>query len=790
MDISYDVVVVGGGHAGICAAIAAAENGQRTILIQDRPMLGGNASSECGVPAHGAEALGHNRNLRDTGILEDIRIDFYCRYAKHADITGYWDMLLFDRCRRTENLTLKLNTRMISVKMDGSAIASITVAAINGNSVYEIRGKQFIDATGDGNLGYFAGAEYRVGREAKDEFGELYLGHPQADKHTLGCSIYGWAVKRDYPVEFVPPENIIKYENCSCLSHRHHTADQIFPRVTCSEDQNEIMFFWWLEWGGELDVINDSELIYDHLKAEMFGVWDHLKNHCTDDTVRLLENYELVRWSAFPLKRESRRLIGDYILNETDLVNGRIFEDAIGFGGWPMDDHPPMGIASKEAPCNQLFLSHPYTVPLRSCYSRNVDNLFVVGRCMSVTHAALSSVRVMNTLGSIGEAVGLAASMCCSYNVTPREFCKKHIEELHEKMIGRDLFIPKQNVSESYNQIGCAKLEVSSEAEYSGCSTCIGGLNLDYDIALQLPISSDIIDSLSVCLKSDMETTVSWEIWSGHELEHMDGRLLVEGTVSVKAGSGEYALIKDSLSVAYGTILTVILKANSNVIWLYGDELYNSRWGVHFEGDMHGLAYHGSALVVNGGSPWIWVNGNGRLPGEIATWLEPAKGNKRHSKLLCTPCFTISPSQKPYGAENLGNGKYRSEDWPNIWISAAGMPQSAKCSWDGNGITISRIELIFDTNLDYADQRYGFPRGGDDYSIPAVIKETVSDYMVILRNKDGKGIYSYSVNGNRYRRNIHELLTVINNVCSLEVRVLETNGVAEARIFGIKVYNK
>ena len=786
MDKYFDVVVVGGGHAGISAAVAAAESGCRTVLINDRPMLGGNASSECGVPAHGAEALGHNRNLRDTGILEDIRLDFYCRCSKHADITSYWDLLLYERCRKTPNLTLAMNTRMISVDFNDRDILSVDAVNLSDSSFDRYHGKYFIDGTGDGNLGYSAGASYRFGRESKDEFDERYLGHDKADGHTLGSSIYGWAVKRDYPVDFTPPEWAVHYDSCDALKHRPHNIDHILPRVTCSEDGREIMFFWWLEWGGELNVIEDSGKIYEHLKAEMFGLWDHLKNHCDDKTREALRNFELCRWSAFPLRRESRRLVGDYILNEKDLVEGRIFEDEIGYGGWPMDDHPPMGIASMEPACNQLFLSQPYSVPYRCFYSMDFDNLFMVGRCISVTHAALSSVRIMNTLGSLGEAVGVAAGLCCRYGSSARELGLSHMAELKQEIINRDLYLLGTAEDNPLNLAKKAICRVSSELSLNGLSESIGKLDLRYDTALQIPISSEYIDSLSVYLDSSAATAVGWELWAGTSLGFFGNELLASGTVDVDQGRGEYKIIDRRIGTSYGMIVTLVLKKNAAVCWEYGKELYHTRWGVAFKGPMKGLAYHGASMVVPNKDNWVWVNNHGRLPEEVALWTAALPGYKRHSKLFITPMFSILPEQKPYGAENLNNNVYRSAAWPNLWISGKGLPQTAALSWK-EPQTISRLEIIFDTNLDYADQRYGFPRKGEDYTIPDRIEETVNDYRVNFLDSEGQVLYSYSVDGNIYRRNSHVCSPPVAGVASIELEV-EKSGNGEARVFGIKVF--
>lgn len=782
----YDVVVVGGGLSGLCAAVSAAESGASVALVQDRAVLGGNSSSECGVPPHGAEALGHNRNLRDTGLLENIRIDFYCKYATQADTASYWDLLLRERCEKTRNLTLFLNHRMFAVHKEERNVTSIDITSMTGMETKTLEACVFVDATGDGNLAYVAGATFRWGREARNEFGEKLLGYDKADSCTLGSSIYGWAVKRDYPVSFTPPAWAVSYLSCADLAHRPHDIDHIIPRVTCSADHRELMFFWWLEWGGQLNVIDDADKIYRHLLAELFGIWDHLKNHCNEKTKKALANYELCRWSSFPMRRESRRFVGDYILSETDVAAGTVFPDAMGYGGWPMDDHPPMGIQSKEPACNQLFLSHPYTIPYRCCYSKDFDNLFLAGRCISVTHAALSSVRVMNTLGSLAEAVGVAACYCATHKMSVRE-AGKHIEEIRQEALRRDLYIPGVKESDSGNIAHSAHTFVSSEKTYARVSDAIGFMPLAYDTALQLPISTGTVDSLNIPLSAREDTELAFEIRRGRAVGYLGKEVLDSGSLPLRQGTGVYSLLSRPLSTGYGDILTIVLKKNLSVSWPYGKELYHTRWGVSFKGHLEGEAYHGASRIVLHGTDWIWVNDDGRLPGELARFFRGLPGSRRHEKLFITPHFEIFPVQKPYGAENLTNGVYRSAEWTNIWISGKGLPQNAELTWD-SPVTVSRVEILFDTNLDYSDQRYGFPRGGDDYSIPAKIAETVSDYTLVLRNTSGKTVWETSVKGNRYRRNRVELPRPVGNVVSLRIGIEKTWGVEEARLFGVKVY--
>jgi hypothetical protein len=319
--LDYDIVVCGGGLPGVCAAIAAARNDARVVLIQERPVLGGNSSSEAGVPPHGAAGLGHNRMARETGILEELRMEYAARFP-HADNRNFWDLVLRESCEKEPLLDLYLNTRAVSCLMKDKTIDSVQAVQATTESSFCIHGEVFVDATGDGFLSSEAGAEFRLGREAQSEFSES-LAPEVADSKTLGSTLYFTACRRDYPVYFNPPSCAKIYHDCSALPHRPHTIENIFPGNSLSPDGTMVQLFWWLELGGDRNTIRDSEQIYSELLSEMMGIWDHLKNRCSEKTRKALECYDIVRWSSFPLRRESRRVVGDYMMSEKDIFSQR-----------------------------------------------------------------------------------------------------------------------------------------------------------------------------------------------------------------------------------------------------------------------------------------------------------------------------------------------------------------------------------------------------------------------------------------------------------------------------------
>ena len=783
MNIHTDIAVIGGGQAGVCAAIAVAQEGKKVVLVQDRPILGGNASSEAGVPSHGAEAMAHNRNCRDTGLLEEMRLDYYINRSPHADSRSNWDVILMEKCLAEKNLQLLLSTKVIDCTVADGKITEVSAYSMQKEEPVVICAKMFIDATGDGFLAAKAGAEFRLGRESAAEFGEKIFGREVADGKTLGSTVYGWAVKRDYPVPYTPPEWAIRYNSCDALKHRPHTMDHLFPTVTSSEDHNTLQIFWWLEWGGQLDVIKDSDTIYRRLLAELFGVWDHLKNSCTVETRKALENFELNRWTSFPLKRESRRIMGDYIITENDLFNATPFSDGIGFGGWPLDDHPPEGIASQDPACDQVFVSEPYSVPLRSVYSKDIANLLLAGRCLSATHSALSSIRVMNTLGAIGEAVGTAAAVCVETNSSPREVYQKHMHHLQQRIVQRDLYVIGVKDSAQANLALQAQVETSSSLSFSGTNDSLGAIELLYTTALQFPASSPHIHTFAVCLESEVDTTVTWKLYRGNRIGVLPEDPVREGKSAISAGTAWYELISAPLEAAYGDIWSIVLLPAKTVKWLYGSEIFQTRWGIDFTGEKGSAEYHGRARMAPKADDWIWVNHHGRLPATVQNWLSPKQGKKIHDKLFATPAFRISPSQSPYDGSNLVNGMNRPESWPNIWISAPGLPQWAALRWE-HPVIIDRIELYFDTQLDYSDQKYGFPRGKDDYSLPHKVEETVKAYHVDVM-LDGNVMATVQKGKNVQRRCVHQLDRPV-LADQLVLHVTETWGDACARVYGVR----
>jgi len=399
--------------AGVSAALAAARNGARVVLLERRSVLGGNASSEIRMHIVGASCSGRRPGARESGIIEELRLEDAVHNPQRSPFM--FDLLLYDKVRREPNILLLLDTDLTGCLTEntpgGRSIRSVSATRSMSEDKFLIEASIFLDCTGDGRLGAESGADCRMGRESRSEYGES-LAPEQADACTLGSTILFQARKHPHPMPFTAPPWARRFSEEDLRLRSHRELDY---------------GYWWVEWGGTLDTIKDGDRIRHELLAIALGVWDHIKNGCqaTGDPAAEYEkwmdggsppesadNWALEWIGMLPGRRESRRLLGSYVLTEQDLLQGRTFEDDVAYGGWWIDLHPPLGVdAVAEYPCRQVEVPYLYGIPLRSLYSRNVGNLFFAGRNISASHVALASTRVMATCSVMGQAVGTAAAI-------------------------------------------------------------------------------------------------------------------------------------------------------------------------------------------------------------------------------------------------------------------------------------------------------------------------------------------------------------------------------------------
>lgn len=481
----YDVVVIGGGMSGICAALAAARHGARTALVHDRHVLGGNASSEIRMHICGASENLAKPDLEESGILHEIMLDNKSRNDYYN--FSIWDMVLFSTVKRQKNLTVYLSTAMESCEMgEGSTIRSIDAYQLTTETHWKISGKVFIDCTGNATLGYYAEAEFRTGSEGRDEFGEPDA-PGQPNKERMGNTLLFKAVDRGHPVAFKKPDFARTFTEEE-LKYRTHSAvhgaqikgevDKAYVRMTSFSTSSVDYGYWWIELPGETDdIIDEYEQIRDELVSCIYGIWDHLKNGGDHGA----ENYDLEWVGMLPGSREGRRLIGDYILNENDILSNRQFEDAVAYGGWPMDIHTAKGLYDfDELPSRVISFDGAYTIPYRSYYSKNISNLMMAGRDISASKMAMGSTRVMGTCAVGGQAVGTAAALCIKYDCDPRG-AQEHMRELQQMLLKDDTYIPGIWNEDPKDLARRAKVTATSAREGCPPENVINGISRDED---------------------------------------------------------------------------------------------------------------------------------------------------------------------------------------------------------------------------------------------------------------------------------------------------------------------
>ncbi len=441
----FDVAVIGGGIAGVNAAVAAARHGAKVVLVQNRPVLGGNASSEIHVPINGSYHFQNKFKIdRETGIVDELQLEN--RYYNQEMSWSVWDHVIYDFVTREPNITLMLNTHAQEAVMDGNKIKKAICFQQSTESKITIEADIFIDASGDGQLAVSAGAEFRTGREGKAEFNEKYA-PDEPDGWVMGDSIQFSSKDVGHPVEFRPPSFAVKYDP-SKMNKRGISG------LSCG--------FWWVEFASDLDITADTETNRHRLLAYLYGAWDYVKN---SGKYPEAANLTLDWVGSVPGRRESRRFMGDYILKEGDMTNYVHFDDAVASGGgWSIDEHCPGGLENHKDPASffhQRFTKF-FEIPYRCLYSRNIDNLLFAGRNISVTHIALSAVRLIAMCANMGQAVGTAAVLCLREKTSPRGIYKNHIKELQEILLRDDLFIPNRPANDALDLARKARIKASS----------------------------------------------------------------------------------------------------------------------------------------------------------------------------------------------------------------------------------------------------------------------------------------------------------------------------------------
>lgn len=736
--VHADLTVVGGGLAGVCAAIAAARQGARVSLVQNRPVLGGNSSSEirvwvCGATAHGTQHL-----ARESGIMGELFVEN--QFTNPDGNPYYWDLVVLEAVRAEPNISLFLNTDVRDVEADGPE-RERTVRSVTGwqmGSEREIRfvSPAFVDATGDGWVGFLAGARYRTGREAREEHGESWA--PEVpDGETLGSTILFYTRDTGRPVRFVPPSFARDITNTS--------IPELRPIVVEAQG----CAYWWIEWGGHLDVVAENEAVRDELQAAVYGIWDHIKNSgkFEADTLTL-------EWiGAVPGKREYRRFLGDHTLTQHDVLGQTPFEDRVAFGGWSIDLHPPGGMYAHERGSRHWHPDGPYHVPLRSLYSQNVRNLWLSGRNISASHVAFGSTRVMATCAVVGEAAGLAAAVALSRDLTPRELATRSFADVRRALVRADASVLGVVHDDPDDHALRARVRASSTLRAVAAERPVERWPLDAHLGLVLPVAPRL-GEVDVLL--DVASTVDLEIQvctTGRPQNYLPGDVVQSLRVRLEPGEKQWVTLPLRWQPETACNAFVILRRTPGVQVHVSDEIL----------------------------PGVLALGH-REPKADERWTEQWRAWKQVWARRA-PCLRMLEPTAAYDASRAVGGYSRPWDGPQTWVSqrqAHDTEPWLELTWD-TPAEVAEVALVFDDDLDEDLINLHHHRTAQD-----VMPTLVRDYRVEA-DVDGDVVVLADVVDNRHRHRRHRLPGAA-RLDRLRVVVTATNGADTARVVSLRAW--
>ena len=666
--LEADLVIVGGGLTGTCAAITAARTGMKVIVVQDRPVLGGNASSEVRLWVLGATShMGNNnRWAREGGVINEIMLENIHRNPDGNPLI--FDTVLLEKVVEEQNITLLLNTAVFDLDKSAEDTISAVHAFCSQNSTqYKISAPLFCDASGDGIVAFLAGAAFRMGAESQEEFGEKFA-PDKAYGELLGHSMYFYSKDVGRPVKFTPPSFALQ------------DITQI-PRYKTFNPKDFGCRLWWLEYGGRLDTVHDTETIKWELWKVVYGAWNYIKN---SGLFPEAETMTLEWVGTIPGKRESRRFEGDYMLKQQDIVEQKQFEDTVAFGGWSIDLHPADGIYSDQAGCNQWHGKGIFSIPYRSYYSKNINNLFIAGRIISTTHVAFASTRVMATSAHGGQAVAIAASLAKKYGISPRQVGTLHLEELQRELIKSGQYIPHLKLSDQEDLVQkTVSIQASSTLKLKEIPGADHWISINHSVGQMLPASIGKMPSVTFWVDAVEETELSVELRkSSKSYNHTPDVTLETKSISLKKGKQEITLDWrsefDDLCYAF-----VCFMKNEQVKIQYSETRIS-----------------GIVTVFNATNPAVSNYGKQEPTEDIGVdtfefWCPQRRPEGRNIAMKLGTEINL------FESENLRNGFQRPIASPNAWVADySDRNPTINFEWPEK-TKISSIEFVFDADYDH-----------------------------------------------------------------------------------------
>lgn len=739
--LSTGLAITGGGVAGVCCAITAARAGVRVVLAQDRPVLGGNASSEVRLWLLGATShMGNNnRWAREGGVIDEILVENLYRNPEGNPLI--LDTILLEKAVAEKNITLLLNTAVDSVEKDGeSRIRSVRAFCSQNSTEYIISAPLFCDASGDGVVGFLAGAPFRMGAETREEFGEQFA-PDQTYGELLGHSLYFYSKDVGRPVRYIPPAFALK------------DITQI-PRYRDVRATDSGCRFWWFEWGGRLDTVHETETIKWELWKVAYGVWNYIKNSGKFPEAETLT----LEWvGTIPGKRESRRFEGDHILTQQDIVEQRQHRDAVSFGGWAIDLHPAEGVYSELSPCTQWHSKGVYQIPWRCMYSRSIENLFLTGRIISVSHVAFGSTRVMATCGHNAQAVGMAAAVCNERGLMPRDV---PVEELQQRLLRAGQYIPGVALRDPLDLVQQATIGASSSFALNELPADGGTAALDASRAMLLPVPSGKIPALTFLVDVREPTSLELQVRSSSKPGNFTpDQILHRQTVTLDAGPRQPVTVETNARLDEPCYLAYCLLRNPSVA------IHTSTTRVT---GVLSLSQSMNKAVAKGAvqepPPGIGID-------TFEFWLPSRRPGGQNLAITVTPALEL------FGPENIRNGYGRPTMQPNAWVSAAAdATPKLTLRWP-QPKRIARIELEFDTDFDHPME--SVLMGHPEREIPFCVK-----HYRLSNCSDGRLVHECA--DNHQTRN-EVIFPEPLNTAAIAIELVATHG-APAAMFQVRCY--
>ena len=746
LEYTRDIVIVGGGLAGTCAAITAARAGARVVLVQDRPVLGGNSSSEVRLWILGATShMGNNnRWAREGGVVDEILVENLWRNKEGNPVI--FDTVLLEKVVNESNIILLLNTAVYQViKKDDTTVESVKAFCSQTSTEYLLKAPIFIDASGDGIVGFLAGAPFRMGAETKEEFGELFAPDETYGK-MLGHTIYFYSKDTGNPVKYVAPSYALK-------------DIKDIPRYRSIESGMHGCYFWWFEYGGRFeDTVKATEEIKWELWKVVYGVWDYIKN---SGNFPESENHTLEWVGNIPGKRESRRFEGEYMLKQQDIIEQKFFDDAVAFGGWAIDLHPGDGVYSKLPGCTQWHSKGIYQIPYRSFISKTITNLFFAGRIISASHVAFGSTRVMATSAHGAQAAGLAAVMCTEKALATKDILvRENITRLQNRLNITGQSIPGKPIDYGLLSLEHPKISVSSTFVLDEMPFDGQWAGLDEGFAQLLPLRSNINYHFKILVESEKASKIEVQFRKSSRTGNYTPDTIMEvHEIQVRAGEQfqEFSLDK-CLDIDEYAFLVIL--PNEEVRVKTSEQRHSGTVSL-FRKINKAVSNFGEQLPPEG----IGVE-------SFEFWTPKRRPEGENL------AFSVSPALELFDKEYLKNGYVRPYVNSNAWAAALTDPNpEISLRWE-RPQKINKIRLFFDTDYDHPMEsaQFGHPE--------EVIPFCVRDYSIY----DGDGQLLNRKTGNYQTINEVEFEAAI-ECTELKIRLEHPSKDIPAALFEILCLN-